>query len=87
MFPSIYISSPADAEMVVESTVALSINMAEEAAAATASTAGKRRIPVYPFGWECYHNGSTLLTRTDATTDFIAPYNAGADGLVSFIQK
>ena len=28
------------------------------------------------------HNGSTLLTRADATTDFISPYNAGADGLV-----
>ena len=28
------------------------------------------------------HNGSTLLTRADAVTDFIAPYDAGADGLV-----
>jgi hypothetical protein len=28
------------------------------------------------------HNGSTLLSRPDAITDFIAPYNAGADGLV-----
>ena len=48
LFPSIYISSPETAKIVVESTVALSIKMAEQAAAP-----GKRRAPVYPFGWEC----------------------------------
>ena len=48
LFPSIYISSPATAKVVVESTIALSIKMAEQAAGAS-----KHRIPVYPFGWEC----------------------------------
>lgn len=48
LFPSIYISSPETAKVVVESTIALSIKMAEQAAAPD-----KRRIPVYPFGWEC----------------------------------
>ena len=43
---------------------------------------GKPRRPVYPFGWECYHNGSTLITREDAIIDFLTPYNEGADGLV-----
>ena len=49
---------------------------------ATEARGETRRKPVYPFGWECYHNGSTLLTREDAVVDFLLPYNAGADGLV-----
>jgi hypothetical protein len=37
---------------------------------------------VYPFAWEAYHNGSTLLTHADAIIDFLSPFNSGADGLV-----
>ena len=53
LFPSIYISSPDTAKLTVESTIALSIKMAAEAAAAAGGLASTLRIPVYPFGWEC----------------------------------
>ena len=46
LFPSIYISSPVTARVHVESTIALSIHIAEEAA-----DSGQRRIPVFPFSW------------------------------------
>ena len=50
LFPSIYISSPKTAKSHVESTIALSLKMAEKA---RHRSSGKGRIPVYPFGWEC----------------------------------
>jgi hypothetical protein len=61
----------------VNATIEISI-----AAAAMAASSGSSSIPVYPFAWECYHNGTTRLSHTDLEIDVVAPYNAGADGLV-----
>ena len=80
LFPSIYLSEPATAAQLVQETVELSVAMAAEAAAG--GSAGQIRKQVYPFAWECWHNGSTLLDREDAITDLLTPYNHGADGLV-----
>eukprot|EP01050_Picozoa_sp_SAG11_P013716 SAG11_NODE_1622_length_4561_cov_2.741820_1_plen_1115_part_00 len=77
LFPSIYLASPNTAAQVVQQTVELSLAMATEAAGP-----GQRRKQVYPFAWECWHNGSTLLDQKDAILDFLSPYNYGADGLV-----
>ena len=60
--------------------------MSHVAAAVNASArladAGGPRVPVYPFAWQCYHNGSTLLSYDDLQSEIIEPYNAGADGVV-----
>lgn len=55
----------------MKSTVSMGIVAAKLAAAATRA---KERIPVYPFAWECYHNGSTFLTPIDLKIDMIEPY-------------
>jgi hyaluronoglucosaminidase len=81
LFPDIYVSqAPASAEQrraAVLSTVAAAVNTSEHLAAS-----GGPRIPVYPFAWECYHNGSTLLSDADLQSEIIEPYNAGASGVV-----
>jgi hypothetical protein len=81
LFPDIYVSqAPASAEQrraVVRSKVAAAVNTSARLAAP-----GGPRIPVYPFAWECYHNGSTLLSYADLQTEIIEPYNAGASGVV-----
>jgi hypothetical protein len=77
LYPSIYLSSPLNARQRVTSTVSLAVATAEGIAAP-----GAKRLPVYPFAWECYHNGSALLTKEDLAIDLTAPYNAGADGVI-----
>ena len=37
----------------------------------------------YPFAWECYHNGSTLLDKEDLKIDLTAPYDTPAQFLRS----
>jgi hypothetical protein len=54
----------------MKSTVAAGIAAAKLAASANNL---KERIPVYPFAWECYHNGSTFLTPNDLKIDMIDP--------------
>ena len=81
LYPSIYESDSTETDAYrlafMNQTVGVSVLAAEAAAGGS-----KRRIPVYPFAWECYHNGSTLLSPTDLKIDMINPYNSGADGLV-----
>ena len=62
----------------VSAIVGLSVATAEMVAGGK----GRPRLPVYPFAWESYHNGSQLLTADDATIELLSPYNAGADGLI-----
>ena len=81
LFPSIYISqAPASAEQ--RRATVLSHVAAEVNASARLADAGGPRVPVYPFAWQCYHNGSTLLSYDDLQSEIIEPYNAGADGVV-----
>ena len=82
LFPSVYMSAAASNDSArqhrIRSTVELSVATAE----LVAGGKGRPRLPVYPFAWEAYHNGSTLLTHADAIIDFLSPFNSGADGLV-----
>ena len=81
LFPSIYETDSTETAACrlsrINQTVAVAVLAAEAAAAGET-----KRIPVYPFAWECYHNGSTLLTPADLEIEMTKPYNAGADGLV-----
>ena len=82
LFPSIYEASGINAltnssytaafrSARMKSTVSMGIEAAKLAAAANKV---KARIPVFPFAWECYHNGSTFLTPEDLKIDMIDPY-------------
>ena len=82
LFPSIYMSEAPTSEATRQYRVNATTEIGVAAAVMVAGGKGKKRIPVYPFAWECYHNGSTLLTHEDAVIDMLSPYNAGADGLV-----
>eukprot|EP01052_Picozoa_sp_SAG31_P046334 SAG31_NODE_8818_length_1382_cov_1.386594_1_plen_369_part_00 len=82
LFPSIYISqAPATTEQ-RRATVLSQVTAAVNASARLAAGGGQRRVPVFPFAWECYHNGSTLLSYDDLQSEIIGPYEAGADGVV-----
>ena len=81
LFPSIYISqAPASAEE-RRATVLAQVGGAVNASIRLAAGGGPR-VPVYPFAWQCYHNGTTLLSYDDLQSELIEPYNAGADGVV-----
>ena len=83
LFPSIYEASGINAltnssytaafrSARMKATVAMSIEASKLAAAANKVKA-KGRIPVFPFAWECYHNGSTFLTPEDLKIDMVDP--------------
>ena len=93
LFPSIYLedtpaSDPARALYAhdVNQTVEVAVAVAEMVRVAAGGAA--RRMPVYPFAWECYghhtarNDSSPFLTRADAVVELLSPYNAGADGLI-----
>ena len=92
LFPSIYLPSGTHGKVfpwqdsayyqtyvrsIVQQTALLSRQVE-----AVAAAGGRPRPSVFPFAWSKYHNGTTLLTTEDATTEFVLPYSAGADGLV-----
>ena len=75
LFPSIYISqAPASAEE-RRATVLAQVGGAVNASIRLAAGGGPR-VPVYPFAWQCYHNGTTLLSYDDLQSELIEPYNA-----------
>lgn len=90
LFPSVYLNAAPAPEAIrahrLNATVEVAIAAAEMVREAEGGAA--RRMPVYPFAWECYEqhealNGSKpFLTHFDATMELISPYNEGADGLV-----
>eukprot|EP00040_Diaphanoeca_grandis_P013058 m.66052 g.66052 ORF g.66052 m.66052 type:complete len:440 (+) comp23635_c0_seq3:116-1435(+) len=79
LFPSIYLDSDNATEnrFAISATVGIAVEVAQMFAAS-----GGKRIPVYPFAWECYHNSTTLLTNSDLTIDITEPYTYGADGVI-----
>ena len=81
IYPSIYLSAAPNNHSARRHRVSSIVSLGA-ATAKLVANAGRRRLPVYPFAWESYHNGSTLLTRDDAITELLSPYNSGADGLV-----
>jgi hypothetical protein len=77
LYPSIYETSGPVSEDLrrhnMNATIAMSIVAAKAAAAANKQA---KRIPVYAYAWECYHNGTTLLTPEDLQIDMLEPYLA-----------
>ena len=74
LFPSIYLSDAATPDPVRQFRVNATVEIAKSAAEMVAAAdPNAKRLPVYPFAWECYHNGTTLLTHEDAVIDLISP--------------
>ena len=95
LFPSIYLedtpSSAFDRRQRLNTTVKVAVATAEMVREAEGATTPEepRRMPVYPFTWECYehyhahgHTHSAFLMHADAVLEFQAPYEAGADGII-----
>ena len=90
LFPSVYLNAAPAPEAararLLNDTVEIAIAAAEMVREAEGGVA--RRMPVYPFAWECYGHHQALndsrpfLTNTDAVMELLSPYNVGADGLV-----
>ena len=92
LYPSIYLGDAPSPESTraqrLNTTVAVAVAAAEMVCEAEGA-ADNRRMPVYPFAWECYEhyfarNDSrrAFLRHTDAVMELLSPYNAGANGLV-----
>lgn len=61
------------------------VNATVEVGLAAARMVSGTRKPVYPFGWEMYQSGgigASLLDPVDLMNNLLAPYNAGADGVI-----
>ena len=68
VFPSIYLGDATNSSAFVSFTTRMAVAAADMVAAH-----GAKRLPVYPFASECYHNGTTLLGRDDLVTDIATP--------------
>jgi hypothetical protein len=87
LFPCIYLTDsraptfPTIPAAARRSRVNATVHIGVAAAKMVART-GAQTLLVFPFAWECYSNGSALLTSTDLAIELLSPYNAGASGIV-----
>jgi hypothetical protein len=89
LFPSTYLGDAPAPDPVRKHRLTQTVEVAVAVAEMVRATEGTaRRMPVYPFAWECYehhtanNDSSPFLTHTDAVIELLSPYDAGADGLI-----